>query len=100
LIGQLVEPDNYRLSRAIHRILMVRVMITKQDWERRQSQWAAFHNWEASQDADPCPAAAAIGDLGAILEWLPEDVQRKDPDPAKTGIRRMHAIVGLLAQPR
>ena len=75
-------------------------MITKQEWELRQSQWDAFHKWEASQDPDPCPPAEAIGDLGAILDWLPEDVQRQDADPAKTGIRRMHAILGLLARPR
>jgi hypothetical protein len=75
-------------------------MITRDQWERRQSQWAAFHSWEASRDPDANPAAAAIADLGAILEWLPEDVQRQDPDPAKTGIRRMHAIVGVLVQPR
>jgi hypothetical protein len=75
-------------------------MITKDDWERRQSQWAAFHAWEPSRDPDPSPGAAAIGDLGAILEWLPEDVRRDDSEPAKTGIRRMQAIVGLLAQPR
>jgi hypothetical protein len=75
-------------------------MITKQDWERRQSQWAAFHSWEASRDPNPNPAAAVIGDVGAILDWLPEDVQRQDSDPANAGIRRMHAILGLLAQPR
>ncbi len=75
-------------------------MITKQDWERRQSQWAAFHRWEATQDTDAGLAAAAIGDLGAILEWLPEDVQRRDEDSAKTGIRRMHAIAALVAKPR
>jgi hypothetical protein len=75
-------------------------MITKDDWERRQLQWAAFHNWEAAQEPDPCPAAAAIGDLGTIREWFPEDVQCDDSDPFKTGIRRMQAIVGLLAQPR
>lgn len=75
-------------------------MITKQDWERRQLQWAAFHSWEATQDTDACLAAAAIGDLGAILDWLPEDVQRRDSDPAKTGIRRMHAIAALVAKSR
>ena len=75
-------------------------MITKQDWELRQSQWDAFHKWEASQEPDPCSAEAAIGDVGAILEWLPEDVRRQDPDPDKTGIRRMHAILGLLARPQ
>jgi len=75
-------------------------MITKDDWERRQSQWAAFHRWGASRDPDASPAATAIGDLGAILEWLPEDVQRQDIDPAKIGIRRMHVVVGILARPR
>jgi hypothetical protein len=80
--------------------LIVKVMITKHDWELRQSQWDAFHRWEDSRDPEPHPTAAAIGDLGAILEWLPGDVQCQDSDPAKTGIRRMHAIVGLLAQPR
>jgi hypothetical protein len=75
-------------------------MITKDDWERRQAQWVAFHTWEAMQAPDPCPVAAAIGDLGAILDWLPEDVRSQDSDSAKTGIRRMHAILGLLAQPR
>jgi hypothetical protein len=75
-------------------------MITKQDWELRQTQWAAFEKWKALQEPDPCRVEAAIGDLGAILEWLPEDVQRQDPDPGKTGIRRMHAILGLLAQAR
>jgi len=76
-------------------------MITKDDWERRQSQWAAFQRWEALQDPDPAPPPAdSIGDLGAILEWLPEDVQRQDSDPGKKGIRRMHAIAGLLAEPR
>ena len=75
-------------------------MITKDQWERRQLQWAAFHSWEASRGPDAGQSAATIGDLGAILEWLPEDVKTKDPDPAKTGIRRMHAIIGLLAQPR
>ncbi len=75
-------------------------MITKDDWERRESQWVAFHSWEASRDPEPSPGVAAVSDLGAILEWLPEDVQRRDSDPAKTGIRRMHAILGLLAHPR
>jgi len=75
-------------------------MITKHEWEFRQSQWEAFHKWEASQEPDPCPAAETAGDLGAILDWLPEDVRTQDSDSAKTGIRRMHAILGLLAQPR
>jgi hypothetical protein len=75
-------------------------MITKQDWELRQSQWAAFHKWEAAQDPDPCLATTAIGDLGAILDWLPEDVRNHDSDPAKAGIRRMNAIAALLARPQ
>jgi hypothetical protein len=71
-------------------------MITKSDWERRQSQWAAYHDWQATRKPDVYPADGVIGDLGAILEWLPEDVRRDDPDPAKSGIRRMQAILALL----
>ena len=73
-------------------------MIGKEDWELRERQWAAFHEWEASRDPDSHPTDNVIADIGTLLEWLPENVRRSDPDPAKTGIRRMRRILSLLAE--
>jgi hypothetical protein len=75
-------------------------MISKEDWELRERQWAAFHRWEAAQPPDPHPPAASIENIGMILDWMPEDVRMFDPDPEKTGIRRMQEILGLLARGR
>ena len=75
-------------------------MFTKQDWELRQAQWAAFHRWESSREPDPHPPDAALADVGTIYDWLPEDVRSTDRDPDKTGIRRMQAILAALAQRR
>jgi len=41
-----------------------------------------------------------IGDLGAIWAWLPEEIRRHDPDPNKTGIRRMRAALAILSRER
>lgn len=72
-------------------------IVSKEEWALRQSQWAAFHRWEASREPEPCRVTAVIDDLGTILSWLPEDVRLYDADPEKLGIRRMHTILAALS---
>jgi hypothetical protein len=67
-------------------------MISKEDWELREKQWAAFHRWEATQPPDSHPPGAALADIGMILDWMPE-VRMFDSDPEKKGIRRMQEIL-------
>lgn len=73
-------------------------MLSKEDWEIRQRQWALFHEWEAAREPDPYAWGEVIADVGAILDWLPEDVRQSDLDPGKSGIQRMRHIVSVVSQ--
>jgi hypothetical protein len=72
--------------------------MTKEDWVRRQAQWRIFADWEAAHPAPSRDFEQVIADLGAICEWLPEDVRQHDPDPEKEGIQRMRRCFSLLGQ--
>jgi hypothetical protein len=60
-------------------------MISKQDWVERKKQWEIFNRWEAEQPPIERDAADLIADVGAILDWMPPEVLREDPDPEKRG---------------
>jgi hypothetical protein len=72
-------------------------MISRDQWRERQKQWEFFHRWEAEQppiDRDP---ADSIADIGAILDWLPEETLAEDPDPEKRGIQTLRAGFAFLS---
>jgi len=70
-------------------------MITRAEWIRRQWQWSEYHRWAAGENPQH-PPEQVIGDVGAILEWIPQSVRAEDRDPERRGVRRMHVLLGLL----
>ena len=75
-------------------------MSTKAQWEQRQQAWASWREWESAQALNTFPPDHVFAALGTILEWLPEDVRQRDPDPEKTGIGRMNEIIATLSRAR
>jgi hypothetical protein len=71
-------------------------MMDKAAWRLRQQQWRQYHLWAESQPPADHPPDLALADIGAILEWLPEAVRHEERDPDRSGVRRMHSILGLL----
>ena len=72
-------------------------MITRAEWTRRQRQWSEYHRWASAENQQHPPEA--IGDLGTVLEWIPESVRAEDRDPERRGTRRMDVLLGLLKDP-
>ena len=71
-------------------------MISRSEWDARQLQWAECNRWESTQTPPEHSPEDALADAGAILEWIPESVQAEERDPERLGVRRMHALLGLL----
>jgi hypothetical protein len=73
-------------------------MTLKEHFEMRQRQWDEFHRWEDQQPVVEHTSENIIGDLGAILSWLPAEERLRDPDPEKIGIQKMQAALALIKQ--
>ena len=71
-------------------------MITKAEWDARQQQWAELHRWERAQPPTEYSPDDAVDGAGTILEWISESVRAEERDPDRRGVRRMHALLGLL----
>jgi len=75
-------------------------MTLKEQLEQRQRQWDAFHRWEEQQPPLERDAAEILADLGAILEWIPEEDRLRDPDPEKRGVQVLFAAGRILNRRR
>jgi len=64
---------------------------------RRAAGLEAAARWEAAQAAEAYRPAVFVS-IGALWDLLPIDVRTRDDDPTKTGIRRMHAALGVLGR--
>ena len=71
-------------------------MISREEWDARQRQWAELHRWERAQPSIEYSPDDAIDGAGTILEWIPESVRAEERDPDRRGVQRMHALLGLL----
>jgi hypothetical protein len=71
-------------------------MTLREQFDQRRKQWEAFDRWEREQVPAERAPSDILADLGAIWDWLPEDVRTKDPDPGKKGIQSMHEALGRL----
>ena len=72
-------------------------MITKEQWEQRQREWAEFERWKAAQPLDPISPERGLAIAGALYQWLPESTRQEDRDPERLGIRRMHRLLEILS---
>lgn len=73
-------------------------MTLREQIEEQNRQWRRFHVWESTQPREEREAARLIADVGTILAWMPEDVRLSDPDPEKTGVRKMHEALRKLTR--
>jgi hypothetical protein len=71
-------------------------VITRAEWDLRQSQWAEHQRWVDAQAPPEVDPEQVIADLGALLEWMPTSTQVEVVDPAKLGVQRMHFLLGRL----
>ena len=71
-------------------------MITREQWEERQQQWAELHRWEREQPPIEYSPDDAIDGVGEILEWIPKAVRSEERDPERLGIQRMNSLVRLV----
>ena len=76
-----------------------RIVISKAQWELRERQWAEYRRWAEAQPPLPAATEESIADVGTILEWIPEAARSEDRDPERSGVRRMHYLLGLLPWP-
>ena len=74
-----------------------RIVITREEWDERQRQWAEFHRWERTQPPVEYAPGDAIAALGTILEWIPPSIRAEERDPERRGVQRMHALLRLLS---
>ena len=43
-------------------------MIRKDEWAKRQAQWARFRNWETRQRVSSRDPGACLADIGALVD--------------------------------
>jgi hypothetical protein len=48
-----------------------------------------FNEWEKTHPPRDRDASEIIADLGTILDWIPIETRRTDPDPQKLGVGKM-----------
>jgi hypothetical protein len=70
----------------------------REQLEERNRQWRLFHEWDAGQQSVDRSPEAILADLSWLLQWIPADVVRSDPDPEKHGIAKMRAALALLSE--
>ena len=75
-------------------------MITKAEWEARQQQWAEFHRWEETQPPPEHSPEYLIAAVGALYDWLPAQSRIPEDDPDRSGVKRMHFLLGALEPQR
>jgi hypothetical protein len=64
--------------------------------EEQNRNWRRFHEWEVQEPLVERSASSIISDLGTILSWIPKEVRLVDPDPGKTGVRKMFEALSRL----
>ena len=64
-------------------------------FDRRRKGLEAFNRWESERRPPESPANV-MELLDSLLRLLPPEMRLDDPDPRKLGIRKMHALLGVL----
>ncbi len=74
-------------------------MTLREEIEKRERQWRAFHEWESQQPPAPLRnASAVLADLSWLLEFCDPETILQDPDPEKLGIAKMRAALALISK--
>ena len=72
-------------------------MSLKEQIEERRRQWAEFNRWERQNPLPERGAAAVLADLSFLLSFVSAVDRTLDPDPEKSGIRKMRAALACLS---
>ncbi|MGH9661319.1 MAG: hypothetical protein ACRD96_22415 [Bryobacteraceae bacterium] len=70
--------------------------MTREEILEMQRRFEKFNRWEETLPPVERPAAEIVADVGAIWRMIPADVRVQDPDPAKSGVRKMQAVIERL----
>jgi hypothetical protein len=69
---------------------------SKEQLELQAARWRIFNQWERDHPTPRREAAEVVADLGMLLSWVSVEDRLTDPDPGKSGVRKMIAALATL----